>query len=180
MYMYDVSKEAHAINPLSTKYTDVRKQIVDPFDEELELDRYINIEFVQYRQSENQESVHKIKKCYRTDFANASQVWDNYLTYDWTLLCPEDLKKAELQEANYHPNQISFSLRITKCQRRDCFDDGKIRQFLSTKMFVTTAYSFHPNLADIPRGFFKDVEIPFVVKKHEIGRLRLDLDKHLV
>lgn len=103
MYMYDVNKDVTEINPLSTKYTDVRRQIVDPFDKDLELERFINIEFVQYRQKDNQEIVHKIKKCFRTDFANASQVWDNYLTYDWALICPENLKKAELQESNYHP-----------------------------------------------------------------------------
>lgn len=35
-------------------------------------------------------------------------------------------------------------------------------------------------MADIPRNFFRDIEIPFVVKKHEIGRMKLDLDKHFV
>lgn len=47
-------------------------------------------------------------------------------------------------------------------------------------MFVTTAYSFHPNVVDIPRNFFKDIDIPFVVKRHEISRMSLDLDKHVV
>ena len=92
LYMYDVSSEAHEINPLSTKYTDVRRQIIDPFDKDLELDRYINIEFVQFESASNAETIHKIKKCFRTDFGNASLVWDNYLTYDWTLLCPDNLK----------------------------------------------------------------------------------------
>jgi hypothetical protein len=49
MYMYDTATYAHDINPLSTKYTDLRRQIIDPFDKDLELDRYINIEFVQYK-----------------------------------------------------------------------------------------------------------------------------------
>lgn len=47
-------------------------------------------------------------------------------------------------------------------------------------MFVTTAYSFHPNVVDIPRNFFKDIDIPFVVKRHEISRMSLDYDKHVV
>jgi hypothetical protein len=46
LYIQDVSTESYDINPLSTKYTDIRRQIVDPFDEDLEIDRYINIEFV--------------------------------------------------------------------------------------------------------------------------------------
>jgi hypothetical protein len=47
-------------------------------------------------------------------------------------------------------------------------------------MFVTTAYSFHPNLVGIPRNLFKDIDIPFVVKRHEINRMFIDLDKHIV
>ena len=47
-------------------------------------------------------------------------------------------------------------------------------------MFVTNAYSFTPNLVDIPRNFFKDIDIPFVVKRHEISRMQLDLDKHII
>ena len=46
LYMYDVNTETYDINPLSTKYTDIRRQIIDPFDEDLEIDRYINIDYV--------------------------------------------------------------------------------------------------------------------------------------
>ena len=47
-------------------------------------------------------------------------------------------------------------------------------------MFVTNAYSFSPNLVDIPRNFFKDIDIPFVVKRHEISRMQIDIDKHII
>lgn len=60
-----------------------------------------------------------------------------------------------------------------------CYDSGLIRQFLETKVFVTTAYSFHPDTADMPRTFLKDIEVPFVIKKHEISRISLGLDKHI-
>lgn len=69
---------------------------MDPFDKSLEIDKFINIEYVQYDTATDKEVIHKIKKCYRTDFGNASLVWDNYLTYDWTLMCPERMDKAVL------------------------------------------------------------------------------------
>lgn len=173
------------MNPLSNKHTEIGQQLLDYSNAELELDRYVNIEFVQYDQERGRETTFKAKKCYRTDFDNADEVWERLRSFDWPILCPENFKSAKIAQTSHQLGQVSFSVRITHCKRDNCYDrDAKVKPFLASKVFVTSLYSQHPNFKSLPyqndsSKLTKD-GIPFMVKEHELGRHILNADEHLM